>query len=116
MRDPWLTSSTELTRPWYTPREAAARYFVQPQTIYKWVREGRLVAMKMGDSPQAHLRFSRGELMDFEQRNRLIPVPKGVDEEEVRRDRERGREAGREKARERRERQQEFFAAYGGNE
>jgi excisionase family DNA binding protein len=116
MRDPWITSSTELTRPFYKPQEVADRYFVSKQVIYKWVKNGTLRAIRMGDSPQAHLRFSRDELVDFERRNRLIPLPKGIDEEEVRRDRERGREAGKEKARQRRQRQQEFFAAYGGNE
>jgi len=34
---------------YYTPQEIAAKLKLNVRTLYKWIREGRLYAIKLGD-------------------------------------------------------------------
>ena len=56
----------------YLTREMAAEYLgVDPSTIYRWARDGRLVYFRLGDGKRGLLRFRRSDLDDFMGQNRV---------------------------------------------
>lgn len=46
---------------YYTPQEIAEKFKVKINTVYKWIREGKLKAIKVGDL----WRISESEIKHF---------------------------------------------------
>jgi excisionase family DNA binding protein len=46
--------------PLFTPKEVAGKLGVQPNTVYMWVKKGRMVAFQAGK--RSHIRISATEL------------------------------------------------------
>jgi excisionase family DNA binding protein len=51
--------------PYYTQNEAAAALRVSRDTIERWIKEGKLKALKFGKTRQAHVRIPGSELETF---------------------------------------------------
>lgn len=54
----------------FTTEEVAKRYRVHPKTIIRWVREGRLSGIKLGNAPNCEYRFTKSDLAAFEAQGR----------------------------------------------
>lgn len=50
----------------YTTEEVAKRYRVQPLTVQRWVRDGRITALNLGGRRNGPYVFRLGDLKDFE--------------------------------------------------
>lgn len=59
-----MTTRTQPTDSLLTPREAARLARVDLSTIRRWVRDGSLPALKLGDYPSAHVRIPVSGLLD----------------------------------------------------
>jgi excisionase family DNA binding protein len=59
-------ASEPISRPrLLTASEATAIVRVSPESVRRWVGEGRLAAVRLGDSPQARIRIETHELARF---------------------------------------------------
>lgn len=63
--EPWNVRAEDLQERWGLDNV---------ETIYRWARQGKLPAVKLGDHPGAPVRFRWSDIREFEEEHRLDAV------------------------------------------
>jgi excisionase family DNA binding protein len=68
---------TDVSKAHYTPDEVAAYYRISTKTLYRWVEDGWIRAIKAGgDGTHGAIRIPREAILEFNQQNETVAATK----------------------------------------